>query len=325
MFLYLMIGAIAVGAAGSLYAAALLLGFGDDNEQIEDRLASLTKNGGRGVSGGGKVATGEINSLLREEATGKIDEYLKKLQLGRLIEQAGMNWSVSKFATISLGLGSVIAIAGISLLPGTLKVGAIPAAAAFGAMPFGYIWFMRQRRLGKFGNQLPAAMDLMSQALRAGQSLPAGIQLVGEQLEEPLGPEFRRSFEEQNLGVALTDTLQDMADRVPNLDLRFLVTAVVLQRQTGGDLAEILDKIGHLCRERMQIKGQIQALTGEGRISGVVLLALPPVLFGVMLRLNYDYTMLLFNEPMGNQMLAGALVMQVLGAVWINKIITIKV
>lgn len=325
MFLYLMIGAIAVGAAGSLYAAALLLGFGEGNEQIEDRLASLTKNGGRGALGGGKNATSEINSLLREEANGAIDQYLKKLQLGTIIEQAGLNWTVSKFVIISLVTGFVAGAACVAFLPGSYKVGALPVGIAFGSLPFAYVWFIRKRRLNKFGDQLPQAMDLISQALRAGQSLPAGIQLVGEQMEAPLGPEFRRSFEEQNLGVGLTDTLLDMADRIPNLDLRFLVTAVVLQRQTGGDLAEILDKIGHLCRERMQIKGQIQALTGEGRISGVVLLALPPVLFGVMLRLNYEYSMLLFNDPMGNQMLAGALVMQVIGALWINKIITIKV
>lgn len=325
MFLYLMIGAIAVCAAGSLYAAALLLGFGDGNEQIEDRLESLTKNKGRGVAGGGKNATSEINSLLREEANGAIDQYLKKLQLGTFIDQAGLTWSVSKFVVMSAVTGTIAGALCLVFLPGTFKFGALPVGLAFAALPFLYVAFVRKRRLNKFGDQLPQAMDLISQALRAGQSLPAGIQLVGEQMEAPLGPEFRRSFEEQNLGVSLTDTLLDMADRIPNLDLRFLVTAVVLQRQTGGDLAEILDKIGHLCRERMQIKGQIQALTGEGRISGVVLLALPPVLFGVMLRLNYEYSMLLFNEPMGNQMLAGALVMQVIGALWINKIITIKV
>jgi tight adherence protein B len=319
-----MIGAIAVGCAGCLYAGAMLLGFGNDNEQIEDRLASLTKNGGRGVAGG-KATSSEINSLLREEATGAVDEYLKKLQLGKFISQAGLNWSVSKFVTLSVAFGAAAALICAFLLPGSFKLGAVLAALMFGALPFVYVWFIRKRRLDKFGDQLPQAMDLMSQAMRAGQSLPAGIQLVGEQMDAPLGPEFQRSFEEQNLGVSLTDTLQDMADRIPNLDLRFLVTAVVLQRQTGGDLAEILDKIGHLCRERMQIKGQIQALTGEGRISGIVLLALPPVLFGVMLRLNYDYTMLLFNEPMGNQMLAGAIVMQIVGAAWINKIIKIKV
>jgi len=318
-----MIAVIAIGAAGSLYAAALLFGFGDDNGQIEDRLASLTKNGGRGVAGA--AVSSEINSLLREEANGAIDQYLKKLQLGKFISQAGLNWSVSKFVTLSIVFATVVAVACVALLPGSLKLGALPAALLFGSMPFVYVWFLRKRRLDKFGNQLPQAMDLISQAMRAGQSLPAGIQLVGEQMEAPLGPEFRRSFEEQNLGVSLTETLQDMADRVPNLDLRFLVTAIILQRQTGGDLAEILDKIGYLCRERMQIKGQIQALTGEGRISGIVLLALPPILFGVMIKLNYEYTMLLFNEPMGNQMLAGAIVMQIIGALWINKIITIKV
>ena len=118
---------------------------------------------------------------------------------------------------------------------------------------------MRKRRLGKFGNQLPQAMDLMSQALRAGPSLPAGIQLVGEQMEAPLGPEFRRSFDEQNLGVGLTDTLLDMADRVPNLDLRFLVTAVVLQRRPVVTLPKSSTRSATCARERMQIKGQIQA------------------------------------------------------------------
>jgi len=112
---------------------------------------------------------------------------------------------------------------------------------------------------------------------------------------------------------------------VPNLDLRFFVTAVILQRQTGGDLAEILDKIGHLVRERFKIFGQIQALTGEGRLSGVVLLALPPVLFVVMYRLNPEYAMVLFTDPMGQKMLAVAVIMQFLGALVIKKIIDIKV
>ena len=116
-----------------------------------------------------------------------------------------------------------------------------------------------------------------------------------------------------------------MTVRVPNLDLRFFATAVILQRQTGGDLAEILDKIGYIIRERFKIWGQIQALTGEGRLSGIVLMALPPVLFVVMYRLNPDYCMVLFRDPMGQQMLAGAVVMQILGALVIRKIINIQV
>src|SRR5690606_16000881 len=129
----------------------------------------------------------------------------------------------------------------------------------------------------------------------------------------------------QNLGQPLEEAIEEMTERVPNLDLRFFATAVVLQRQTGGDLAEILDKIGHLVRERYKIWGQIQALTGEGRLSGVVLLALPPVLAVVMWRLNPGYLMTLFHDPMGHQMLAFAIVMQIIGALVIRKIVNIKV
>ncbi|MDB4679066.1 type II secretion system F family protein, partial [Rhodopirellula sp.] len=128
-----------------------------------------------------------------------------------------------------------------------------------------------------------------------------------------------------NLGIPLDEAIENMAKRVPNMDVRFFATAVVLQRQTGGDLAEILDKISRLIRERLQILGQIQALTGEGRMSGAVLLALPPVLFVVMLKLNYQYVMTLFQDPIGRYMLFGGLVTQVIGALVIKKIITIKV
>jgi tight adherence protein B len=199
------------------------------------------------------------------------------------------------------------------------------AAIGAGILPLFVVNWKRNKRMGKFSSQLPAALDLMGQALRAGQSLPSGIQLVGTQMDDPIGPEFHRAFEQQNLGVSMTDSLKGMTERIDNLDLRFFATAVILQRQTGGDLAEILDKISHLTRERFQIKGQIQALTGEGRISGIVLLALPPVLFVVMLRLNYDYVMMLFEDPMGQKMLIGACIMQLVGAFAIKKIIDIKV
>ena len=324
----IIIGAIAAGFGGLLFAGAMMLGLlGGENEQVEDRLASLTSNQGRGKA---KVTSDQMQSLLREEASGFLDEKLKSLELGPYIEQSGMNTSVSAILMMTgglfaLGLFGTAFFSPIS--PFSLIGGGATLITAFllGSLPMLTVWFKRRKRLNKFGSQLPGAMDLMAQALRAGQSLPSGIQLVGEQVAEPLGPEFHRAFDEQNLGVPLTETMSDMADRVPNLDLRFLVTAIILQRQTGGDLAEILDKISHLCRERFQIKGQIQALTGEGRMSGVVLLALPPGLFIMMMFINYDYIMLLFDDPKGQQMLGVALLMQAFGAWWINKIITIKV
>src|SRR6185295_658578 len=148
--------------------------------------------------------------------------------------------------------------------------------------------------LRKFASQFPDALDLIARALRAGHSLQSGFRLVSEEMQAPIGVEFSRVFEEQNLGIPMDEALDNLTNRVPNLDLKFFVTALVLQRQTGGDLAEILDKIGHLVRERFIIWGQIQSLTGEGRLSGIVLLALPPALFVVMWYLNPGYSMTLF-------------------------------
>jgi tight adherence protein B len=149
--------------------------------------------------------------------------------------------------------------------------------------------------------------------------------MVSKEMSDPIGSEFGRVFEEQNLGIPLEECLQGITDRIPNLDLKFFATAVILQRQTGGDLAEILDKIGELIRDRFRIWGQVQALTGEGRLSGVVLLALPFVLFIAVYQLNPDYLMVLFTDPMGKKMLASAVFMQIVGALVIRKIVNIKV
>jgi tight adherence protein B len=149
--------------------------------------------------------------------------------------------------------------------------------------------------------------------------------VVSEEMPPPISTEFGRVYEEQNLGIPLEDALRSLAHRVPNLDLKFFVTAVQLQRQTGGDLAEILDKISYVVRERFKIYGQVQALTAEGRLSGIVLLALPPLIFFAVGYLNPGYVNLLFTETMGRQMLAGAIIMQIVGALVIKKIVNIKV
>src|SRR6185503_14520005 len=150
------------------------------------------------------------------------------------------------------------------------------------------------------------ALELIGRALRAGHSLASGFKLVADEMDAPISTEFERCYEAQNLGVSLEDAIEEMTNRVPNLDLRFFATAVILQRTTGGDLAEILDKIGYIIRERFRIWGQVQALTGEGRLSGIVLLALPPVLFLAVYNLNPKYASKLFTDPMGQQMLLWA-------------------
>jgi tight adherence protein B len=198
-------------------------------------------------------------------------------------------------------------------------------ALSMSFLPIMWLLMRRKKRLKKFAAQLPQALELIARALRAGHSLAAGFSLVGQEMSAPIGEEFQRTFEEQNLGKPMEQALEDMTKRMPNLDLKFFATAIVLQRQTGGDLAEILDKIGHLIRERFQIWGQVQALTGEGRLSGVVLLALPPVLFLVVYRMNPDYLMLLFTDEMGKKMLVGGILSQLLGAIAIRKIVNIRV
>ena len=198
-------------------------------------------------------------------------------------------------------------------------------ASSSAALPWCWLYVRRRKRLQEFGRQLPQALDLISRALRAGHSLSSGFELVSTELPNPISTEFRRCYEEQNLGIAFDDAVKGMANRVPDLDLRFLATALILQRQTGGDLAEVLDKIADLIRGRFQLRGQIQALTGEGRLSGIVLLALPPVLFLVMYYMNPAYCRPLFDDPLGQQMLMAAVASQIVGALVIRKIINIKV
>jgi tight adherence protein B len=192
-------------------------------------------------------------------------------------------------------------------------------------VPFGWVLNKRRVRLKTFAAQLPDALELVARALRAGHSLGAGMHVVAEEMPSPVADEFGRVYEEQNLGIPVEDSLRNICERVPNLDLRFFVTSVAIQRQTGGDLAEILDKIGYVIRERYKILGQVKALTAEGRLSGVVLIALPFVLFLVMLHIKPDYVQTLWTDPLGIKMSVFGLIMQIVGALVIKKIINIKV
>ncbi|MBI1916509.1 MAG: type II secretion system F family protein [Planctomycetes bacterium] len=192
-------------------------------------------------------------------------------------------------------------------------------------LPWLWLWNKRRVRLKKFAAQLPDALELVARALRAGHSLAAGMHVVAEEMPSPIADEFGRVYEEQNLGIAIEEALKSMSDRVPNLDLRFFVTSVAIQRQTGGDLAEILDKIGYVVRERYRILGQVKALTGEGRLSGVVLIALPFALFAFMLHIKPDYVQALWTNDLGIKMSIFAIIAQILGAVVIKKIVDIKV
>jgi tight adherence protein B len=243
--------------------------------------------------------------------------------LNRLYEQADVGIGFPVFLGIAGGLAAAGALVAFLLRVPPLS---IPLAALLlGAMPFFWLTLRRGSRIKRFMVQMPDAMDLVGRALRAGHGLASGLNVVAEEMPPPISHEFGRVFEEQNLGIPIEDALRGLSERVPTMDVRFFVTAVIIQRSTGGDLAEVLDKIGRLIRERFQILGQVKALTGEGRISGAILLAMPPLLMAFVYTTNPDYISLLFTTEIGKKMLAVTAALQLIGAVAIKKIVTIKV
>lgn len=292
----------------------------------EQRLELFTRDGSQLTGSRSVQASVEIwkDAAFEADKQTLIEQLLPKIpSLDKYFQQAEMNIRPSAFVTLSLLL----------LLVGTGASMAfqVPIALAIapGLILAGIPWFIvvqkRKRRLKKFLAQMPDAMELLARALRAGQSFVAGLQIISEEMPHPISSEFGRVYEEQNLGVTVDDALRALCERVPILDLRFFVTSVIIQRQTGGDLAEILDKISYVVRERFRIWGQVQALTGEGRLSGTVLMALPFVMLLLIIHLNYDYAAVLWTDETGRKWSLYALAMQVIGAIVIRKIVNIKV
>ncbi len=320
----LVIAAIGIGFAALVAFAVTAISPGSQNTAAEDRLQALAARRPKGGTG-----SQDEPSLLLAGGLDESKHWLTAITgsmpaLSTYMDQANVSMPPAQF--IGICAAALVAGAGVvSITPGVPILLAPIAGLITGSVPLIWLKMKRGRRLAKFGNQLPDALELLGRSLRAGHSLAAGFGLIASEMDEPINVEFGRVFQEQNFGIPLEEALDDMASRVPNMDVRFFATAVILQRQTGGDLAEILDKIGHLVRERIQILGQVQALTGEGRLSGIVLLAMPPLLFLVMLWMNKEYVMTLFTDSIGQKLLILAILTQIVGALVIRKIVTIKV
>jgi tight adherence protein B len=316
--------AVFFGVAALVGAVAFMMR-GDREAEVEERLSALTGSGGKKHRSKAEAAQyQELLKSMRSEGTSGVERFVSRyLNLSLLFEQADVSLSVPNFLIIC---GAFAAVGLCLPTIGGLSIALAPLMALFLAiLPIVWLLMRRKKRLKTFAAQLPEALELIARALRAGHSLAAGFSLVAQEMSDPIATEFNRTFEEQNLGKPLEEALEDLTKRVPNLDLKFFATAIILQRQTGGDLAEILDKIGTLIRERFKIWGQVQALTGEGRLSGIVLLALPPALFAVVYRMNPDYLMLLFTDDLGKKMLVSGVVSQLFGALMIRKIVNIRV
>lgn len=244
-------------------------------------------------------------------------------KLQRVLDQADVNWAASRLLVNVTGIAALVGL-GMFLLQFNV-VTCLGVSAAVVALPLVWLVRKRRKRIRVMIEQLPDVFELLGQALRAGHSLASGIQLVSQQMPDPIAGEFARVFHEQNLGLKIEDALLNMAQRVDQMDMRFFVTAVLIQRQTGGDLAEILDKIGTVIRDRVHLLGTVQALTAEGRLSGWVLFLLPILVFFVAMVVSPDYAQMLIGTPTGRMMLGIALGMDLMGMAMIKKIVNIKV
>jgi tight adherence protein B len=243
--------------------------------------------------------------------------------LSQWIEQSGVKTTLSTVFVFGAGLAVVMGFI-VNRLVGHPAGFVIGGAIGF-AMPFMYLSFKRTRRLRKFEEEFPEALDLIARALKAGHAFATGLKMVADEMDEPVGPEFRKTFDEQNFGLPMKDALQNLTERIPSLDVRFFSTAVLIQRETGGNLSEILENLAHVVRERFKILRQVRVYTAHGRLTGYVLLALPAVLCIALSFLNPDHMNLLFRERMGQMLLMLAIVMQAIGYVWIRQVVKIEV
>jgi len=240
-----------------------------------------------------------------------------------LIKQANSNWTVGTLVFASFSIFAIVCAAGWKYFH------SIPAGLIFGLIagngPYFYLVVKRNARMKKFESVLPDAIDLLGRALRAGHAVTAAIEMVSKEIPDPVGMEFRRVFEEQNFGLPIREALLNLAKRVPVADLRFLVTAMLVQKETGGNLAEVLDKAATVIRERSRLLGQLRIYTAQGRLTGWILGLLPFVIFAAMSFLNRGYARNLIDDPMGRKAVWIGLGLMAVGMWTIRRIVDIKV
>ncbi len=297
-----------------------------DFTKVKDRLAGKEKK-----SGGDKAKTVSKpkHLLQRELGGGRLADMLKHYdllpKLHVLIEQAGLKWEPMKVvqACCALFLGGFAFC--WFLLPSQFRSAAYLVGGAFATLPIVYIVRARNKRLHRFEELFPESLEFVARSMRAGHAFSVSLEMIHREFQEPIAGEFRRSFEEHNLGLPLDVALQKMAKRVPSLDVHFFVSAVLLQKRTGGNLAEILDKLAYVIRERFKLRGRIRAISAHGRLTGLALTCIPIGVALLMFWVNPDYVRFFFLDEIGNIMIAAAVILQIIGYLIIRHIVAIDV
>jgi tight adherence protein B len=274
-----------------------------------------------------KVVRGVVREEDRYSSVGAIHNALERTTalttpLKQLLQQSGLRFSVSSFILLSLCL----ALGGYLLVWFVFRsaIAGLLVGAVLGLVPMFYVQRVRFKRMLKFEEQFPEAIDLVARALRAGHALPTGLGMVADEMRAPVGPEFRTLYDEQNFGLTLPDAMRNFAARIPVLDARFFVTAVLTQREAGGNLAEVLDNLASVIRDRFKVKRQVRVISAHGRITGWVLALLPPSLAVVIFIISPTHIKTLLGDPLGIKMMITAIVLQTVGTLAIRKIVDIE-
>lgn len=246
----------------------------------------------------------------------------RREDLRRLLEQADTDWGVATFLLLTLGLGAGAGLGSSVLLDG--PVGPLLAAAGGAALPYLHLRRKAKRRAEAFEEHFPEAIELLARSLRAGHALLTGLEVVADEAPDPVNREFRQVYEEQRFGLPLEESLLGLADRVDTVDVRMFVTSVMIQRDSGGNLAEILDNLAGLIRERFKFRRQLRVHTAQGRMTGYLLAVLPIAVGLLLFGVSREYMIVLFEEPTGRLMLMGTAVLQVVGFLWIRRIVDVE-
>jgi tight adherence protein B len=289
---------------------------------IKERLAEERK--------GPERAAEEELALIRDEQLSEIpaiDNLLRRSArvsaIQKTLAQAGMNLRAGNFLGISGLAGITATILGYVL---TKKVEVAWMAMIVGfLLPYSYVSYKRNKRFQKFEELFPEAIDTLARAVRAGHAFTTALEMITNEVGEPVSGEFRQLYEEQKFGMPVRDALMNLTDRIPSVDVKFFVTAVMLQRETGGNLAEILDNLSYVIRERFKIQRQVRVYTAQGRLTMALLMGMPPIIVIVMMALNPGFIHPLFADPIGHTLLVAGITLQTVGYFVIRKIIRIQV
>ena len=322
MLLSIIVFFLVSGAVVGVYYALVHRPEHQAERQFEQRLKDLSTFESEG---------GDAPSVLLSQAPSSalpgVDRFMGGTNAGSslatLIEQSGV--AITPGSVFAMCLGAAGALGLVTLLFSHMLLAAIGAALVGMTLPIVWLKIKRRKRLARFEEQFPEALDLLSRAIRAGHAFQTAMGMVADELPVPVGVEFKKSFEQQNFGLPLKEALNNLAERVPIMDVKFFVTAVQIQRETGGNLAEILDNLAHVVRERFKILRQVRVHTAHGRFTGYVLLGLPAFLAVALMFISPEHMKTLFTVKMGQMMVMGAIVMQTIGFIWIKQVIKIEV